>query len=95
MAVLTFEWNDDKAAGNFRLHGITFNQAMRAVTDHFAVESVDDREDYGEERVNLLGMCDGILLHVTYTEREERIRLISARRAERHEQDRYYRENSA
>ncbi|MGB5085693.1 MAG: BrnT family toxin [Methylocystis silviterrae] len=39
-------------------------------------------------------MCDGSLLHVTYTERGERIRIISARRAERHEQDYYYRENS-
>jgi uncharacterized DUF497 family protein len=68
---------------------------VKAVADPFAVEVIDDREDYGEERINLLGMCDGVLLHVTYTEREERIRLISARRAERHEQDRYYRENSA
>jgi len=56
--------------------------------------SRDDREDYDEERVNLLGMCDGVLLHVTYTERGERIRLISARRAEKHEQDYYYSENS-
>jgi uncharacterized DUF497 family protein len=41
----------------------------------------------------LLGMC-GVILHVTYTERGERIRIISARRAERHEQDDYYRENA-
>lgn len=38
--------------------------------------------------------CEDALLHVTYTERGERIRLISARRAERHEQDNYYRENA-
>ena len=68
---------------------------MKAVADPFAVEMIDAREDYGEERINLLGMCDGVLLHVTYTERRERIRIISARRAERHEQDEYYRENSA
>jgi hypothetical protein len=48
----------------------------------------------GEGRVNLLGMCEGILFHVTYTERGDRIRIISARRAEKHEQDHYYRENS-
>jgi uncharacterized DUF497 family protein len=59
------------------------------------VERIDDREDYGEERIQLVGMCEGVLLHVTYTERGERIRIISARRAERHEQDDYYRENSA
>jgi uncharacterized DUF497 family protein len=42
----------------------------------------------------MLGMCDGVILHVTYTERGEHIRLISARRAEKHEQDDYDRENS-
>jgi len=55
---------------------------------------LDDREDYGEERINLIGMCDGVVIHVTYTERGERIRIISARRAEKHEQDDYYRKNS-
>jgi uncharacterized DUF497 family protein len=39
-------------------------------------------------------MCEGVILHVTYAERSERIRIISARRAERHEQDDYYRENA-
>jgi len=53
-----------------------------------------ESEAYGEERWNLLGMCEGVILHVTYTERGERIRIISARRAERHEQDRYYRQNA-
>ena len=58
------------------------------------MEWIDARENYGEERINLVGMCDGVLIHVTYTERGERLRLISARRAEKHEQDYYYRENS-
>jgi uncharacterized protein len=90
----SFEWDDDKAAANWRRHGVGFEQAMRAVGDPFAVVKYDDREDYGEDRVNLIGMCEGTLLHVTYTEREDRIRIISARRAERYEQDNYYRENS-
>lgn len=89
-----FEWDIAKASRNWRHHGVTFDQAAKALVDPFAVEWIDEREDYGEERTNLLGMCDGVLLHVTYTERGERIRIISARRAERHEQDNYYRENS-
>lgn len=89
-----FEWDTEKAATNWRNHGVTFEHAARAVLDPFAVEWIDDRGVYGEERINLLGMCDGVLLHVTYTERGERIRIISARRAVRHEQDHYYRENS-
>jgi len=90
----TFEWDDDKAAANWRHHGVSFDQAARAIADPSALENVDDREDYGEDRINLIGMCDGVLLHVTYTERGDRIRIISARQAERHEQDHYYRENA-
>ncbi len=89
-----FEWDDDKAAANWRDHGVTFYQAIKTFRDPFAIERIDDRADYGEERINLLGMCAGVILHVTYTERGEHIRLISARRAEKHEQDDYYRENS-
>jgi uncharacterized protein len=89
-----FEWDTEKAATNWRIHGVTFEHAAKAILDPFSVEWIDEREAYGEERINLLGMCDGVLLHVTYTEREERIRIISARRAVRHEQDHYYRENS-
>lgn len=55
---------------------------------------IDDREDYGEERISLLGMCNGTILHVTYTGRTENIRIISARRAAKHERDYYYSENS-
>jgi uncharacterized protein len=89
-----FEWDSNKAASNWRSHGVTFDQAVVAVSDPFAIEWIDSRETYGEERINLLGMCEGVILHVTYTERGERIRIISARRAERDEQDHYYRENS-
>ena len=90
----SFDWHSPKAEANWRNHGVTFEQGAKAMGDMFAVAWVDDREDYGEERSNLLGMCDGVLLHVTYTEREERIRIISARKAERHERDYYFRENS-
>ena len=64
-----------------------------AVGDTLAVEWIDDRRDYGEERLNLLGMCQGTLLYVAFTERGQRTRIISARRAERHEQDRYFQES--
>lgn len=94
MQDIDFDWDDTKAATNWRDHGVAFHQAVKTFRDPFAVEWIDDRENYGEERVNLLGMCDGVLLHVTYTERGDKLRLISARRAEKHEQDHYYRENS-
>jgi uncharacterized DUF497 family protein len=90
-----FEWDNNKAASNWRSHGVTFDRAVVAISDPFAIEWIDDRETYGEERINLLGMCESVILHVTYTERDERIRIISARRAERDEQDHYYRKNSS
>ena len=94
MKGLVFEWDAEKAAVNSRVHGVTFEHAVKAIADAFAVEWIDDRKAYGEERVNLLGMGDGALLYVTYTERSQNIRIISARRATRDEQDHYFRENS-
>ena len=89
-----FRWRPAKAATNWRDHGVSFPDAIKAFRDRFAVERIDDRENYGEERINLLGMCEGVILHVTYTKRGEYIWIISARRATRHEQDDYYRENA-
>jgi hypothetical protein len=63
--------------------------------DDFAVELLDDREAYGEERFVIIGMAEGqVLLFVAYTEREGRIRIISARRATKYEQDHYFRQNA-
>ena len=90
---LEFEWGDAKAAENYTRHGVSFDLAKKVFNDPFAVERIDDRQDYGEERYIIIGLADGDLLFVAYTEREERIRLISARRAIRHEQDDYFRHN--
>ena len=69
--------------------------AKTVFKDPFAVERLDDREDYGEERLVIIGMAEGrVVLFVAYTEREERIRIISARRATQNEQDDYFRQNA-
>ena len=76
-------------------HGVSFDLAKTVFNDPFAIERLDDREDYGEERFVLIGMAEGhVLLYVAYTEREERIRIISARGATQHEQDDYFRQNA-
>jgi uncharacterized DUF497 family protein len=92
--ITEFGWDPDKEAANLQKHGISFTQAAAAFRDPFAVDWIDDREDYGEERVVLLGMTDGSVLVVVYTERGSRIRIISARRADRYEQEIYFRENA-
>ena len=91
--MIEFEWDEAKADDNLRNHGVSFEFAATAFRDPFGIEWIDDREAYGEVRTILLGMADGTVLVVVYTERESRIRLISARRATRYEQNRYYREN--
>ena len=62
--------------------------------DPFAVEWLDDREDYGEDRYVIIGMVKNHLLFVAYTLRGEAIRIISARGAEPHERRQYHEENS-
>jgi uncharacterized protein len=92
---LEFEWHKAKAEANFRRHGVSFDLAKTVFKDPFAIERLDDRADYGEERFVMIGMAEGnILLFVAYTEREERIRIISARRATQYEQDDYFQQNA-
>jgi uncharacterized DUF497 family protein len=92
---LEFEWHDAKAEANLQAHGVSFELAKTVFNDVFAVERLDDREDYGEERFVIIGMAKGhIMLYVAYTERHQRIRIISARRATQREQDDYFRQNA-
>ena len=90
-----FEWHDAKAAVNLKAHGVSFELASSVFNDPFAIERLDDRHDYGEERFLLIGMSEvNVLLFVAYTEREGRVRIISARRATQYEQDDYFRQNA-
>ena len=87
--MVSFEWDEKKAGENYAKHGVSFQFATHVFRDPFAVERIDDRHDYGEERFILIGAAAEVVLFVVYSEREERIRLISARRATKHEQEDY------
>ncbi len=87
---LRFTWDKPKAKNNYAKHGVSFDLARGVFKDPFAVEFLDDRQHYGEERLVIIGMVDGHLLYVAYTERNEVIRIISARRATKHEQEAYF-----
>lgn len=96
--MIEFEWDNTKARENLRKHGVKFEQATLAFRDTLGIEWMDDSEDYGEERSILLAMAGDRLLVVVHTERSNegdvhRIRLISARRATKDEEEYYYREN--
>jgi uncharacterized DUF497 family protein len=81
----SFEWDEAKAAENYVKHGVSFETAIKVFGDPFGIERLDDREDYGEERFILIGTAEEAVITVVYTERNGRFRIISARRATRHE----------
>jgi uncharacterized protein len=89
-----FEWDDAKAASNLVDHKVSFDVAKLAFGDAFNVVREDRREDYGEDRLVLYGMAQGRLLAVVHTEREGRMRIISARYAEPRERRRYHEANT-
>ena len=88
--MMLFEWDDDKAEANYAKHGIPFELAVRVFDDPFCFEIEDDRFDYGEERIITLGLIDGRVYVVIYTPRDDRCRIISARKANVRESRRYH-----
>ena len=90
-----FEWDGYKAAANARKHGVTFEEARGVFRDPLAIEFVDDREAYGEDRFVLIGMTQSRVLVVVYVLREQRNRIISARRAEPNERRAYHEQDHA
>lgn len=87
---MDFEWDDAKNQVNIRKHGVSFETAKR-IFEGPVYTCLDDRDDYGEERFISIGMVDGIaVLVVVHTDREGRVRLISARPASNKERQRYY-----
>lgn len=84
------EWDSDKASSNLKKHGIGFEEATSALLDPLALAQ-EDSDSEQEARWILIGMsAKGRLLTVVYALRnEERIRLISARKATRKEAAHY------
>jgi uncharacterized DUF497 family protein len=86
-----YEWDNGNAAVNLRKHGVDFRDAIAALEDLNRVEDIDTRFPYEEERVQVIGMAHGNILFVIVTFRgADTCRIISARKATRHEQERYY-----
>jgi uncharacterized DUF497 family protein len=86
-----YEWDDEKAESNFRKHEVDFVDAIPALEDPNRVEDVDPDVDHGEERIRVTGMTQsGVLFVVIALPEEDAIRIISARKATRNEEDRYY-----
>ena len=94
---MEFEWDDKKAISNFAEHGVTFDDAARALLDPHALVEEDLIYDH-EQRWRVLGLARNAILVVIHTIRDrggiETNRIISARQANRGEKRHYERENN-
>lgn len=92
MSEITFEWDERKAEQNERKHGISFEEAQTAFEDENARLSHDPDHSQDEDRYILLGMSTVLRILVVchvYRENDEVIRIISARKATKREQQQY------
>lgn len=87
---MEFEWNPEKAILNLRKHDISFQEAATVFDDALSVTFPDPDHSIREDRYVIIGMSRlGQLLVVSHTDRENRTRIISARKATRQER-RFY-----
>ncbi|NET55078.1 MAG: BrnT family toxin [Symploca sp. SIO2E6] len=86
---MKFKWDERKNQSNLAKHGFNFTDAFRIFNLPMLVE-LDDRNDYGEDRWIGIGLLDGRVVIVVYTEpNQETIRVISLRKALSYERRRY------
>lgn len=91
---MNFEWNPRKAEINLRKHGISFTEAGTVFGDNFAMTVPDPDHSDDEERYITIGWSNRHrLLIVSHTDREDRIRIISARELTQSERKAYEEEN--
>ena len=86
---MTFEWDDRKERINISKHGIDFSTAALVFGDDNRIEKYDDLHSISEDRYITIGEINGIavIVVVVYTERENSIRIISARLATKIEKE--------
>ena len=93
-AFITFEWDDAKAESNRRKHGVSFEEAETVFYDPHALV-IDDVEHSGDEQrfviVGLSAVARVLTVCHCYREPDERIRIISARKATKNEENEYWR----
>jgi len=86
---MKFEWDEEKNRINISKHGLSFEDAIQ-IFDGPVVSWRDERRDYGELRKHTLGLFRGtLILAVIHTDRGNKIRIISARRADKDERKMY------
>jgi len=83
------EWDEKKRRANLAKHGIDFAD-LAPLFSGLTITVLDNRYDYGEFRFITLGILNGIVMTVAHAETNEVIRIISARKATRYEEESYF-----
>jgi uncharacterized DUF497 family protein len=87
---LKFEWDEEKAASNLDKHGVSFQEASTVFADTLSVTISDPHHSFEEQRFVTVGeSAEREILVVVHTQRDARIRIISAREATRRERQNY------
>lgn len=86
---MNFEWDEAKRLANIRKHELDFKDAAK-IFQGLVVTIADERKNYGEERFVTLGMLNTIVIYIAHTERANRIRIISMRKATKNETSYYF-----
>ena len=92
---MEFDWDPAKAAANVAKHGIQFEEAIRVFADPDHIVEDSTRPEFGEERLLAVGQVTGVFITTIFTNRSGACRIISARRACRHERARYRQSQTA
>ena len=87
--MIELEWDEAKRLSNRRKHGIDFEDLVEFWESDLYTK-LDNRFDYGETRFLTFGLLAGEVLAVAHTEADAIVRIISARKAEKHEQEYYF-----
>ncbi len=88
---MKFERDENKRLANLQRHGIDFADVWQ-IFDYDIATDFDNRFDYGEIRYLSFGLLRGDVIVVTHTENDDVFRIISARKAEKYEQEIYFNE---
>ena len=75
---MAFSWDENKRAENWRNRKVDFAEAIGIFDAQEVLESLDEREDYGEARIQALGKVGGVYYLVVYTWRGETRHIITA-----------------
>ncbi|VAX02959.1 hypothetical protein MNBD_GAMMA19-235 [hydrothermal vent metagenome] len=95
MKQLEFEWDDKKDKANSKKHGVSFDEARTVFYDEYAIQFFDPEHSESEDRFLLLGTSfklKALVVCHCFREEETVVRIISARKADRDEEQVYWSE---